>query len=94
MCNDPYDMTLYVRIPSSALAAAALALLVAGCATTYRDDLRSLQADPMAQADIPVATLTRTSEHDAQLDGLMGKQEAAEILYGPSPVNNLVGNWS
>lgn len=34
----------------------------------------------MAAADISGATIARTSEHDAQLDALMGKQQAAEIL--------------
>lgn len=34
----------------------------------------------MAAADIAGATIARTSDHDAQLEALMGKQEAAEIL--------------
>jgi hypothetical protein len=34
----------------------------------------------MAAAAISGATVARTSEHDAQLGALMGKQEAAQIL--------------
>jgi hypothetical protein len=72
-------MVLFVR-DRRLLIGAALAAVLAGCATTYREDLRSLQSDPMAAADISGATLVDTSEHDAQLDGLMGKQQAAEVL--------------
>jgi len=55
-------MTLFAAKPSSVVAAVAVAMVVAACAT------------------ISGATIARTSEHDAQLDALMGKQQAAEIL--------------
>jgi hypothetical protein len=44
-----------------------LIILAVGCATTYPEDLDSLQRDPMAQLELPGTELARNSERDAVL---------------------------
>jgi len=56
-----------------------LSAALSACGTTYPDDLRSLQSDAMAAAQLTGAEVSRTTQYDAELGGLMGKPRAAQI---------------
>lgn len=55
-----------------------LAAAIAGCTTTFAEDLRSLQSDAMASPALPGTELVRKSETDAEV-GFMHKPGLAMI---------------
>jgi hypothetical protein len=56
-----------------------VALLLAGCTTTYPEQLAALKQDPMAQLSLPGAKLERRFEQDATSGGLMNMSQRANV---------------